>query len=61
MTDQKVSALLALLNEMERTAYEYPAPDYAAYRERVGRYQGIQDCIQVLNNLEDDEDSQPHF
>jgi hypothetical protein len=41
---------------MKEHAYEIPAPDYASYKERCGRYNGIKESIQVLLNLEEDEE-----
>lgn len=56
MTDNRIKALLDLMNEMKESAYEHPAPDWETYRERVGRYNGIKDSIQTLIDLERDEE-----
>ena len=56
MTDNRLKALFDLLNEMKESAYEHPAEDFAAYRQWVGRYNGIKDSIQTLIQLEEDED-----
>jgi len=54
--DNRIKALFDLLNEMKESAYEIPAADFASYKERLGRYNGIKESIQVLLNLEQEDE-----
>jgi len=54
--DNRINALFDLLNEMKESAYEIPASDFASYKERLGRYNGIKESIQVLLNLEQEDE-----
>ena len=56
MTNQQVHALLTRIGELQESALEQPAPDYASYLERVGRYRGLKEAIQILSELDKDED-----
>ena len=56
MMDNRIKALFDLLNEMKESAYEIPANDFESYKERLGRYNGIKESIQVLLELERDEE-----
>jgi hypothetical protein len=56
MENRQLNALFARLNELEKSVLEYPANDFASYRERVGQYSGLKEAIQILTDLERDLD-----
>lgn len=49
-----------LKSEMDSLVFslvENPAPDYPSYLERVGRYRGLKEAIQIVTHAEkEDED-----
>ena len=46
--NDELTLLLERLSELEKGVLESPAPDYASYREMVGRYNGMKEAIQIL-------------
>lgn len=56
MNNQQLQALSLRVDELKESVLEQPAPDYASYLERVGRYRGLKEAIQILIDLEKDKD-----
>ena len=56
MENRQLNALFARLNELEKSVLEFPANDFASYRERVGQYNGLKEAIQILTELDSDQD-----
>lgn len=42
--------------EMSADALQHPAKDFAEYRERIGRYQGLEEVLDMINSLLSDSD-----
>lgn len=56
MENRQLNALFTRMSEIKDSVLEQPAPDYTSYLERVGRYRGLQEAVQILTDLERDED-----
>lgn len=52
-------ALNRLNEEMENIIFsmvESPAPDYPSYRERIGKYNGLKEAVQIVTQAEKEDD-----
>ena len=57
MIDPVVNEILKQLRELAESFYENPCPDYASYRERVGKCNGLKEAIAItLSIYEKDDD-----
>lgn len=53
-----------LRSEMDRIVFslvESPAKDYASYLERVGRYNGLAEAVNIVTQAEEEDDIKPTF
>lgn len=53
----KLKVLLAEMEVIKTTLVEQPVSDYAAYREAIGRYQGLKLAIAQLKIEDEDDDN----
>lgn len=56
-----LNELKSAMDDIILSLVENPAPDYASYRERVGRYNGLKEAVQIVVQAEDEDAFKPTF
>lgn len=61
MNNNTLTELRSLMDEIVFSFVENPVPDYASYLERVGRYNGLKEAVQVVVQAQKEDDITPTF
>lgn len=55
MIERIITAILAEQDSVKGGLVQGMSPDYASYREAVGRLRGLEDALRVIEALQEDE------
>lgn len=59
MLEKVINALLAAQTQLEKDTFQVALPDYASFREAVGRHRGLGEALAIIAALQDgDEDEE---
>lgn len=56
MFEELIKRILAAQSQLEKDTFQVTLPDYASFREAVGRHRGLGDALAILASLQEEED-----
>jgi len=61
MNNKALNDLKSAMDAIILSFVENPAPDYASYLERVGRYNGLAEAVQIVVQADREDEDKPTF
>ena len=61
MTNKSLNDLRIAMQEILESFVTNPAQDYPSYLERVGRYNGLEQAVQIVVQADNEDDIKPTF